>query len=577
MTRDDERRVRKLRLRAGNKQLIRRGAILVEDALHCASLPTSGPGLLCVRRLSLGRFRCNRSSMRLASIIEEQLKHFAVHAESPDRPEADDALAVQFRDAIHPYLLLLERLSNGDSADSWYFASAVSCWDPREPKSVSIRKLLVNILQMESGSVTLANWLSREGGSVRFQTVLETLQETDGPYLLSEIGLANFDRQTRKLIDVADNTKRIWNRDVRPWIKRWGHDDSRSVWLIAMFLISENPTREFSADWPRFVCEVAESMFETESQFVENVEQPISSVSEPMQTEELTNRRSTGTNHSMQPDDDLPTISRSSSETNPGESVPKLEPIIPVRKSIARQRDSESVDCTSRFAGLFLLIPVLERLGIAEWIYRHSECIELNFPYWILHDIATRISLETNPFELQALAFEATPPNETALHEYVVPQEWHSGISEPGICSIHALPNGFVMLDASRRLPLACWESSGGDGFLPENIRSKLGEGNWQISATHETPDWIRTESFFRYALRSWRYAIRRWCRQIPNIGLYDVVCRSGRVSFTDTHVDIYFRHNETDARVRRAGMDINPSWTPWLGKIVTFHYVDEL
>ena len=43
----------------------------------------------------------------------------------------------------------------------------------------------------------------------------------------------------------------------------------------------------------------------------------------------------------------------------------------------------------------------------------------------------------------------------------------------------------------------------------------------------------------------------------------------SGRVAFTDTHVDVLFDLGHADIRVRRAGLDIDPGWVPWLGRVV--------
>jgi hypothetical protein len=34
------------------------------------------------------------------------------------------------------------------------------------------------------------------------------------------------------------------------------------------------------------------------------------------------------------------------------------------------------------------------------------------------------------------------------------------------------------------------------------------------------------------------------------------------------------FRLELVDIRVRRAGLDIDPGWTPWLLRVIHFHYV---
>jgi hypothetical protein len=46
-----------------------------------------------------------------------------------------------------------------------------------------------------------------------------------------------------------------------------------------------------------------------------------------------------------------------------------------------------------------------------------------------------------------------------------------------------------------------------------------------------------------------------------------------GRVIFSPSHVDLYAALNSVRLPVRLAGLDINPGWLPWLGRVVTFHY----
>lgn len=45
------------------------------------------------------------------------------------------------------------------------------------------------------------------------------------------------------------------------------------------------------------------------------------------------------------------------------------------------------------------------------------------------------------------------------------------------------------------------------------------------------------------------------------------------RLIASASHVDLHFRLNDARLPVRRAGLDINPGWLPWLGRVVTFHY----
>ncbi len=44
-------------------------------------------------------------------------------------------------------------------------------------------------------------------------------------------------------------------------------------------------------------------------------------------------------------------------------------------------------------------------------------------------------------------------------------------------------------------------------------------------------------------------------------------------IKFSPSHVDIHTAINNVRLPVRLAGLDVNPGWLPWLGKVVSFHY----
>jgi len=73
--------------------------------------------------------------------------------------------------------------------------------------------------------------------------------------------------------------------------------------------------------------------------------------------------------------------------------------------------------------------------------------------------------------------------------------------------------------------------------------------------------------------LRSWLTSMRRWCRLNAEMGLHNLVARSGQVSITPTHIDVWFEPQQADIRIRRVGLDLDPGWVPWFGRVVAFHY----
>ncbi len=51
---------------------------------------------------------------------------------------------------------------------------------------------------------------------------------------------------------------------------------------------------------------------------------------------------------------------------------------------------------------------------------------------------------------------------------------------------------------------------------------------------------------------------------------------RRGHIVLSCSHLDIWFSSRQIDLDIRLAGLDINPGWVPWLGRVVHFHYRDD-
>jgi len=73
--------------------------------------------------------------------------------------------------------------------------------------------------------------------------------------------------------------------------------------------------------------------------------------------------------------------------------------------------------------------------------------------------------------------------------------------------------------------------------------------------------------------LGRWLLATNRLALRSAQLSLRGLVNRPARVSVSATHVDVFFRNNEADVRVRRAGLDVDPGWVPWLGRVIAYHF----
>ncbi len=68
------------------------------------------------------------------------------------------------------------------------------------------------------------------------------------------------------------------------------------------------------------------------------------------------------------------------------------------------------------------------------------------------------------------------------------------------------------------------------------------------------------------------RLATQRFAAGLLGAGLF---AQPALVRATSSHLDVHFRMADIRLDVRRAALDINPGWLPWLGRVATFHYGD--
>lgn len=98
-----------------------------------------------------------------------------------------------------------------------------------------------------------------------------------------------------------------------------------------------------------------------------------------------------------------------------------------------------------------------------------------------------------------------------------------------------------------------------------------------QLQCAHDEPQlaWFdRTPVAMPWPLRMWTVRLRRFLRRHADMDLDALVRRPAWVSATATHADVIFALDQTDLRLRRRGLDRDPGWVPWLGRIASFHFL---
>jgi hypothetical protein len=143
------------------------------------------------------------------------------------------------------------------------------------------------------------------------------------------------------------------------------------------------------------------------------------------------------------------------------------------------------------------------------------------------------------------------------------------------------------VLNALTRLGLPDWLARHPHSMLPLRLLYDLGQ-RLRLPADDPQSRWLAeacaeldlagaslAEPSLDRALAGWRQTLRRACRINAGIALADLARRPGRILITATHLDVWLDPGAVDLRIRRAGLDLDPGWLPWLARVVRFHYRD--
>jgi hypothetical protein len=64
------------------------------------------------------------------------------------------------------------------------------------------------------------------------------------------------------------------------------------------------------------------------------------------------------------------------------------------------------------------------------------------------------------------------------------------------------------------------------------------------------------------------------WPHRHARLGLAALVRRPARLALTAPHVDVRSPLATADVRVCRLGLEVDPGWLPWFGRVIAFHFV---
>jgi hypothetical protein len=454
-----KRHVHTVHLRSLDEALIHRGAVLLEDALHTASLPESGR-LLLVRSMDVGTIHSQQSSATLALVLEQRMGQIGITAVHAEDPAANGAIAVYFQDEVEPYVCLAIRLANHLGTDEWFWRLAIVNWQSNLSRDEGFRRVIYGIMRTEIGVSAIVPLMQELLTQSATTPMLSALNWHDGAALLRACRWIKPEATTElvNLLSISLISK-PWISLLQDWIKTWGIEDARSLWLTAVILITEQPAF------------ILDGHLMTRSQ---QIIQQISDLRKRSQSNQsgFIDRSITIANNSSLVLNELQSSKDISQQQNLL-SVPHLAVEVPQ---------------LTAFAGLFFLLPLMICLGMESFLESNPHLIEFDLPRRLLRTIAQRLA---------------------------IPED--------------------------------------------DPVWTVLTDGSNHCSET--------------ILIRSWLTSMRRWSRLNAEMGLHNLVTRSGQISITRTHINIWFEPQQADIRIRRVGLDLNPGWVPWFGRVVAFHY----
>lgn len=155
-----DRTVQRLHLRAPSAQAALHAVHRLEDALRCASLPDAGERVLLVRRLALGRLPEGFSSQSLSLLIEQRVAAVGGEWVHGDEARAAQADTVFFASHLQAAQAALQWRAQGAALSAWYWPLALPGVAVQAAPAVFLSQLVTLLCEHQAAPATLPAWVA---------------------------------------------------------------------------------------------------------------------------------------------------------------------------------------------------------------------------------------------------------------------------------------------------------------------------------------------------------------------------------------------------------------------------------
>ncbi|MCM8612029.1 hypothetical protein [Accumulibacter sp.] len=543
-----ERSVRRLSIRAPDAALARRGAFLIEDALRTASLPGDGGELVLLRRLQLPPFAAAASPQQVAA----QLARACRAAAAIDGAQASDAAlaaatAVRFADALTAHLALTRLILARAARAAWCWPLLVTGYHPALDGGSALRSVALSLAALPEAPAALPRWLALllAHGEDACARLLLALAPADPGLLDAACGAA--------VVPSSAAPPQAWRAALDWSWRRLGGDDPRHLWLARM---------------------ARRSGLESDRLPVEPTLAGAAAAIEPVAASRPAGEAVTATTRPAE-DATVPPAAATSAAAAPvgpdrravaagvaGSGQPRrpLPPVATGRAASVSAAAGDTGDEPDFAAAAHRQQPSADAAGCAA----------------LAGSAPATGTLRRRPAVTgqRALAPPPATASPTAGQTFAGNVAGGEGVVQREPTTAGGL---LFLVPLLCRLAFADWlAGDAGRRDMPQRILVMLLR---RLPVDGDDPIWClfapapaADVSADREAAR-WLGDCRRHLRRRVGIGLHSLVCRPARLSLTPTHVDVWQDLEAVDLRLRRAGLDLDPGWVPWLGRVLCFHY----